>query len=334
MDKETQELIEKLRQKIKENKLKPTELLDKIITSNDGVITSTNGITGQAPVEFPAHKKPARSTEKIDSTDTLKKIQQKAQLQGMKKDSIYYDSSIKPWRDAEELIEAMAELSFKSQQPILSTWNEKSFVIEANSTDEKACESFIEQIIKPHEKSYKALSDSLEWLETDYSDTPERRTYWHVLNAKIAETIIEQYPEKADTLDTIQLMAAYYLQLKNQKPVTASPLLKKSIDEYMSGKETFKPTIYNVAQLDNLIDIAAHMGWYTFEDLEKRTTQTEKDMLKTLEDTSLWTLDRKGVTFAEKISAKYPEDETAKKVREKSLLVLEKINKGKSQTTK
>ncbi len=272
--------------------------------SNDGLITSTNGI----------------------------KAAQKLDIQNLKKDAVYIDPSLKNFANAERMLEYMSEASFHYQRPVSSEWDSKQFYIEANSTEEKACESFIEQVLRPQDKSYEELKSQVDDIAEGYSDTTQRRPYYNALNYKTSEAIVEQYPEKADTLDTIQLHDLYLSSLEIGKKINMEPLLKKSITEYMSGKETFKPTIYNVASLSDVKEFAFKSGMYSLEDLDKRIAQTEQEMLKTLDKPLLFSLSNKDLSYVGKVAAKHPEDDIAKQVIAYTVPLLEKRNKNQQHT--
>ncbi len=120
--------------------------------------------------------------------------------------------------------------------------------------------------------------------------------------------------------------------LENRKKLNIEPLLKKSITEYMSGKETFQPTIYNVASLSDVKEFAFKSGMYSIEDLDKRIAQTEQEMLKTLDKPLIYSLSSKDLSYVEKVAAKHPEDNIAKQVRAYIVPLLDKRNKKQPYT--
>lgn len=274
------------------------------ILPNDGPITSTNGI----------------------------KAAQKINMQNLKRNAVYIDPSSEYFSNHEELLERVSEASFEYQKPISSEWNSNRFYVAANSTYEKTCQAYIEQVLKLQDKSYEELKSQVDDISEGYSDTTLRRPYYNALNYKTLEAIVEQYPEKADTLDTIQLHDLYLSSLENRKKLNIEPLLKKSITEYMSGKETFQPTIYNVASLSDVKEFAFKSGMYSIEDLDKRIAQTEQEMLKTLDKPLLYSLSSKDLSYVEKVAAKHPEDNIAKQVRAYIVPLLDKRNKKQQYT--
>ena len=162
-------------------------------------------------------------------------------------------------------------------------------------------------------------------------NVPDKGILYETQDRKIAEAIMVNYPEKAETLDTIQIHGVYLSNFGNNRGNTAETLLRKSIDEYMSGKETFKRNIYNVAQLGELREFAFKSGMYSLEDLDKRIAETQKDMLATIDERKIRFLSDDALTFVSQIAEKYPEDTVAKGVRQASQREITQRNNEKSR---
>ena len=247
----------------------------------------------------------------------------------LKRTTIHFDSEKKYYQDAEALLKEMSEASFEYGKPISSSWNGTEFVIEARSSHKKACEAWVEQTFDLKHSTFEELNM---FSTGDFLvNSPEKGVLYEAQDRKIAEAILVNYPEKADTLNTIQLHGVYLSNFGNNKGTNAESLLRKSIDDYMSGKETFKPNIYNVAQLSDVREFAFKTGMYSLEDLDKRIAQTQKDMLATLDDRRLKYLSDDALLFVSQIAEKHPEDETAKGIRQTTQGLIIQRNKEKSK---
>ena len=301
----TKSKIESLRKRIKTSEINAT------IPPNDGPIRNTSGI------------KDVATSEKFET------LGKNAHLQELKWSAIVFDSEQKYYHDAETLLKEMSEVSRKQGKPVLSSWNGKEFVIGKNSTHRKACEAWGEQTFDLNNCSY----EQLQLFSTgDFLiNVPDKGILYETQDRKIAEAIMVNYPEKAETLDTIQIHGVYLSNFGNNRGNTAEALLRKSIDEYMSGKETFKPNIYNVAQLDELREFAFISGMYSLEDLDKRIAETRKDMLATIDEWKIRFLSDDALTFVSQIAEKYPEDKVAKGVRQASQREITQRNNEKSR---
>ena len=338
MDNNIKDKIEALREKmnnsaedkIKDKAQKQNNSNANFININGRFVPTDKAFSDQKPLK----QRPVEiSTEKKNEIKSkLDELAKESHLQELKRNALKFDSSQKVYFDAEDLLKDMANVSVIYKSPILSSFNGKQFVVEANSSLEQACEAWVVQTRNIQETSYDNLKKLLSVSSEAFTNEPEKKTLYEVEDRKLAEVLIQNYPEKADILNTIQLHNVYYENFGKGKDInsTTEKLLKASIKEYMSGKETFKPNIYNVAHLDELKEFAFKSGMYSMEELNKRISKTEADMLTSIDYKNLKEYSNEALNFIAKVAAKHPDSAVAIKLSENSLKTMYKLRSNVS----
>lgn len=224
----------------------------------------------------------------------------------------------------------MSDMSFKINKPVKSVFDGKEFVIAANTSYGKALGAYCDQCMKLDEKPFDVLKDCLDMAKDNRKlEIKSKPNFNDALTTKATEVIIKKYPQKADELDTINLLDVYLTNFGSKDSVDIEGRLKKSVAKYMSGEDTFEPNLYNVSALPDLKDFMYRSGMYDIKDIDKRIEQTEMKMINFLNDKKLNHCSDASLSFIGQTASKYPDYPEAKELKSKSLeVVMNKLTRG------
>ena len=172
--------------------------------------------------------------------------------------------------------------------PVKAEYEGRMFVVDKGAKREDILQAWKEQAWKPYlskefdEQTFAGVLKSSA-KNTDFGDTV--RSY---MNAAMTEVLVTKYPEHTDDLSTLQLLNAFRKSSRRNVD-TILKALTKSAKDYIDGKETFPPTLKNMAGLDEnkgLLKFALGVG-VNFGKLEERIQESELKMLKNLKPEDL-----------------------------------------------
>ena len=199
--------------------------------------------------------------------------------------------------------------------PVKSADEGYMFVVDKGATLEETLFAWKEQVRKPwleeRLKNGKITPETLvKIVQKNANSTNIDNTAVSFMEAATVELLVTKYPEHADKLTMLQLINAYNKAgIGSETQNKIDDLLEKNIREYMSGKETFPPSLENVVTFNNendillfssTMDISAH-------DLEKRVAATELKMLQSLQPEDLELVSDKVLSEGNKIAKKHKE---------------------------
>lgn len=228
------------------------------------------------------------------------------------------DGSVEFLAREEQTIEQVAKqaslLSFQDQE-VSVVFKGHKFNVAPHSDPQDAMRAYITQGKFLDNMSLKELYDILG------SDVKNDDSYISSVKAEITKKIVSDYPEEISKISTLHLMNAVYnspnMASGNKALIEA---LNNSAKEYMSGKQTFKPTVMNVMYLDQLEDYLYKSGQYRLEDLETRRKGVEQDMLSSVKMAGLTGAE---LVFVGKVAQKYPSDKNAQRALMESSIALQ-----------
>ena len=219
----------------------------------------------------------------------------------------------------EDTIETLAQKVALSSQNnhVSATFKGREFHVEPYSESKDVMRAYIEQSEFLKDMPLEEMQDILgESVRIDDS-------YISVCKAEVTKKIISDYPQKISEVGTMHLLNAFLnskdMALSNK---TLRQALHNSAEEYMSGKQTFKPTIQNVMYLDQLEEYLFKSGQYRIGDIEARRQGVEQQMLSSARLNGLTDAE---LSFVGKTAKKYPDNPDAKRVfKQTSDIVMEK----------
>lgn len=267
-----------------------------------------------------------------DSTksNNLSEKLQEINLKKLKQSAIDFPTDNNFSETLEEVCQSMADISFKANKPVKSVFDGKEFVIDANTLYSKVLGAYCDQCMMLDEKPFDVLKDCLDKVKDERElEIKSKPNFNDTLATKAAEVIIKKYPQKVDELDTINLLDVYLANFGTKDNSKIEGCLKKSVTKYMSGADTFEPSLYNVSSLPDLQDFMYKSGMYDMKDIDKRIEQTEKKMIKFLNGKKLNHCSDASLSFIGQAASKYPDYQEAKELKSKSLeVVMNKLARG------
>lgn len=205
---------------------------------------------------------------------------QTAKLNVLKQNAMQLPEPIKEWKNIEELCMAMAEAS--RNQIVKSSFNGQEFVVAKNTPPDKAVEAWVNQCLNFNNDSYETLAEHMQINQNMNRHLPKSHNLdsQEIIQTKVAETLLTKFPEQAQDLDTIQLVDVYY---NNPLVPGIEEKLKKSVNRYMNGEDTFEASIHNLSKVHKLEEFMYHSGMCSSEEIDNRIAQTEIKMLEGLD---------------------------------------------------
>lgn len=199
--------------------------------------------------------------------------------------------------------------------PVKSADEGYMFVVDKGATLEETLFAWKEQVRKPwleeRLKNGKITPETLvKIVQKKANSTNIDNTAVSFIEAATVELLVTKYPEHADKLTLLQLINAYNKAgIGSETQNKIDDLLEKNIREYMSGKETFPPSLENVVTFNNENDILLFSSTMDISthDLEKRVAATELKMLQSLQPEDLELVSDKVLSEGNKIAKKHKE---------------------------
>lgn len=215
----------------------------------------------------------------MSKTDEL--LRQK-HLNDLKKEAV--KMSQKGYMNIEDLWSAMERVA--ENTPVIATVmpgiEEKEFVVEQGASYRQIAQAYAEQVCDIDDKWN--LNDTLIQLEhlEKLPPEPNGKSYAEMAEANLVLNAVKKSPEDAKKISTLQLMGAYnyFAGLNNEAADAIKPSLDASIDKYMSGNDTYPPTLNNLHRMNLLHSYIFHSGLYDDEKSEKRLYQAEEKILQ------------------------------------------------------
>lgn len=215
----------------------------------------------------------------MSKTDEL--LRQK-HLNDLKKEAV--KMSQKGYMNIEDLWSAMERVA--ENTPVIATVmpgiEEKEFVVEQGASYRQIAQAYAEQVCDIDDKWN--LNDTLIQLEhlEKLPPEPNGKSYAEMAEANLVLNAVKKSPEDAKKISTLQLMGAYnyFAGLNNDAAAVIQPVLDKSVEKYLNGKETFPTTLQNYERIRLLHGYMFHNGQCDEKQSDKLLHDAEEKILK------------------------------------------------------
>lgn len=252
----------------------------------------------------------------MSKTDEL--LQQK-HLNDLKKEAVEIQNI---FENTEELWKNMAEYSHFG--PLKATAHDKEFVVEEGATYRQIVQAYFDQTQKYDEMPEDRLFTLLD--QTKNIMPPRKKSYREAMEANLVLVATLKYPEDAEKISTLQLMSAhnYFAGLNNDAAAVIQPVLDKSVEKYLNGKETFSPMLQNYERIRLLHNYMFHSGQCDEKQVDKLLHNAEEKILKDPDMLAFATNHDLHVAYL--LARKHENDDVLGKISQK--IAKEKANSG------
>ena len=199
-------------------------------------------------------------------------------------------------------------------RPVKSDWAGKEFVIDSFMPLKQALQSWERQAFKPmvqeridnnRSAEEKGIIDA---LEMSSKCTRIENTSRSFIDSALTEALIRNFPEHSDKPTMLQLMSAGFRSSDVESACKIEKLMDARLKEYISGKDTFPPTLHNIIALQDIYETASARKLENPELLKKRIEKTEVLVLETLAPEILTSLSDKELSEGMKIAKKHDKE--------------------------